>query len=82
MTQTTILLITFSVQLKRTNPFMEVSGDPVYTNGDFRIYRYYKDHFVHTFKNIVICERCAPNTGIIENLLTDNKPAGEAAIYQ
>ena len=36
-------------------PFMDVYNEQtVYKNGDYRIYKETNDHFVHTFKNIVI----------------------------
>ena len=75
------LLNPFSVSLKKY-PFMEMNeGQIVYTNGDFKIYRHYQNHFVHTFKNIVICERGAANKELINNLVNDIKPTGEAALF-
>lgn len=78
-TAKTILLNPYSVSLKKP-PFMEVN-ELVYVNGDYRIYKYTYSHFVHTFKNIVICERGAANKPLIDNLVADIKPTTEAAIY-
>lgn len=74
------LLNPFSVLLKKP-PFMDINTAPVYKNGDYRIYKLYDKHFVHTYKNIVICERCAANTELINNLINDTKPSGEADFY-
>ena len=73
------LLNPFSVSLKQ-NPFMEVDN-LIYKNGDYSIYKYTNHHYVHTFKNIVICERGAANKELINNLLNDIKPTGEAALF-
>lgn len=74
------LLNPFSVRLKNY-PFMQVRNKPVFESGDYAIYKLYEKHYVHTFKNIVICERCAPNKEIINNLINDTKPTGEADYY-
>lgn len=74
------LLNPYSVELKK-HPFMEMRNEPVYRNGEYAIYHYTNQHFVHTFKNIVICERGAKNTDLIDRLVADIKPEGEAAIY-
>lgn len=80
MEQKVTLLNPFSVELKK-HPFMEVNNRPVYENGDYRIYKYLHEHFIHTYKNIVIAQRCAANTDLINNLIADNKPTDEAALY-
>ena len=74
------LLNPFSVSLKKP-PFMDINTEPVYKNGDYRIYKLYDKHFVHTFKNIVICERGAANKELINNIVNDTKPTGEADYY-
>lgn len=76
---TTTLINPFSVSLKKP-PFMEVN-EPVFTNGDYRIYHYNYHHFVHTYKNIVICERAAANKDLLNDLIADKKPTGEADLY-
>ena len=76
----TTLLNPFSVSLDKY-PFMEVATEPIYTNGDYRIYKAWNEHFIHTFKNIVIAQRCAANKDLINNLVTDNKPTDEAGLY-
>lgn len=79
-TQTKITLLNpFSVSLKK-HPFMEVNN-LIYQNGEYKIYRYAPNHYVHTFKNIVITERGKANKELINNLVTDTKPTGEAALY-
>jgi len=81
-TQKIKLLNPFSISLEK-NPFMEISSTPVYSLGDFRVYKYSKDHYVHTFKNIVIAERVGINKEMISNLHTDTRPpeASEARMY-
>ncbi len=76
----TTLLNPYSVKLDK-EPFMNINDKPVYANGDFKIYKYFPRHFVHTFKNIVIAERCAPNKEIFTNLTGETKPTDEARIY-
>lgn len=53
----------------------------VYENGQYKIYRYTANHYVHTFKNIVIAERGKADKELINNLVTDTKPTGEAALF-
>lgn len=76
----TKLLNPFSVSLKKS-PFMEVVTGPIYTNGDFKIYKYFDGYFIHTFKNIVIGERCGANKEMIDSLATNTKPTGKAKRY-
>lgn len=76
----TTLLNPFSVSLKKY-PFMEVATSPVYTNGDYSIYKQGDEHFIHTYKNIVIAQRVAANKTLIDNLVNDNVPTGEASLY-
>lgn len=80
MKHTTTLINPFSVSLKK-HPFMEVNSKPIYENGNYRIYKYYNNHFVHTFKNIVITERGAANIPLMEGLKADIKPKSEADLY-
>ena len=60
---------------------MNVDAKPVYTDGDFRIYRYYDRHFIHTYKNIVVGERGAQFPQLLTNLKTNTPPTGEASLY-
>lgn len=76
----TTLLNPFSVSLKKP-PFMEMRSEPVYTNGDYKIYHYGCNHFVYAFKNIVISERGGKNIELLNNLANNVKPTGEAALY-
>jgi hypothetical protein len=75
----TTLINPFSVSLKKY-PFMDAC-DPVYVNGDYRIYKHTSDHYIHTFKNIVIAQRCGANKTLINNLVSDIKPTKEADLY-
>jgi|694.fasta_scaffold05368_27 hypothetical protein len=75
-----ILLNPFSHALGK-NPLMETSGKIVFTDGEYKIYRHFDRHFVHTFKNIVITERTGPNKDLINGLKNNIKPTGEASIY-
>lgn len=76
----TTLLNPFSIRLKKP-PFMEMRTEPTFENGDFKIYRYCDQYFVHTFKNIVIAERCKANPAIFTNIKGETEPTGEADIY-
>lgn len=76
----TILLNPFSVSLEKP-PFMEVNTKPTYQNGDYKIYKAWDKHFIHTFKNIVIAQRCAENKELIDGLVMDIKPTEEASLY-
>lgn len=77
---TNVLLNPFSVQLKK-HPYINVSWPPMYENGDYKIYELYKNHYLHTFKNVVIAERGKPNKELILNLISDTKPKEEASLY-
>jgi hypothetical protein len=79
-TQKITLLNPFSVSLDKY-PFMQVDIKPVYNKSDYKIYKLSNNHYVHTFKNIVFAERTNANKELIENLINDIKPTGEAALY-
>ena len=74
------LLNPFSVMLKK-HPFMQVSNKPIYQNGNYRIYAAWEGHYVHTFKNIVIAQRGAANTNLVDDLASDNKPTNESDLF-
>jgi len=76
----TTLLNPFSHSLGK-NPLMKINVKPVFTNGDYKIYKYFDRYFIHTFKNIVISERCGINKDLINGLKNNIKPIGEASIY-
>ena len=81
MTTTRITLLNpFSVSLDKY-PFMEVNSKPIYEAGEYKIYKAWDKHFIHTFKNIVIAQRCGANKALIDGLVNDIKPTGEAALY-
>lgn len=78
--QKVTVLNPFSVSLDKY-PFMQIEGKPVFVNGDYKVYKYSREHYVHTYKNIVFAERCAPNKDMINNLITDHKPQAEVQAY-
>ena len=80
MKKTIKLLNPFSIRLEKY-PIMEVENKPVYTDGDYRVYKYFKNHFIHTFKNIVISERGAINKRIFTNLQGETVPTDDAQLY-
>jgi len=82
MKQGTRLLNTFSVSLKRADPFMTVYNAPIYKNGDYFIYKFSDKHFVYTFKNIVISERGGINKEMVNGLVSKTPPTtGKADLY-
>lgn len=81
MTTTKIILLNpFSVSLYK-HPFMEVTSKPIYEAGEYKIYKAWDKHFIHTFKNIVIAQRCGADKALIDGLVNDIKPTGKAALY-
>lgn len=74
------LLNPYSVRLEK-DPFIRVENKPVHTNGDFRIYKYTEKYFIHTFKNIVIAERCAVNKDLLTNVSGSTTEANETKMY-
>lgn len=77
----TQLLNPFSISLDK-NSFMTVEAKPIFINGDFRIYKYCDKYFIHTFKNIVIAERCAPNKVMLSNIKDKIKPVGSEKFHE
>lgn len=80
ITASTKLLNPFSISLKKP-PYMEVNTLPCYQIGEFRVYKYFKDYYIHTFKNIVISERGGINKELLNNLHSDTMPEGESNSY-
>lgn len=71
----------FSISLAKY-PIQELQdSDLVFQDGDFRVFRKYSDYFVHTFKNVVIAERCAINKAIFSALKGELVPKDEAIKY-
>lgn len=69
------LFNTFAYNLDKS-PIMNIQKEkPIYSNGDFHIYEYYYNHFVYTYKNLVITERAGINKQIIDDLVFDNYTA-------
>lgn len=75
------LLNPFSVSLQKPNPYMEVNSEPVYKYGDYLIYKYAERHYLHTWKNLIIGERCAANKELIQNLDNLAKPKNKTREY-
>ncbi|QQV91494.1 hypothetical protein M1M25_gp006 [Tenacibaculum phage Gundel_1] len=53
--------------------FFNVSN-PIYTNGEYNIYKEHSKCFLHTYKNIAINQLCAPNKEHIKNLINNTRP--------
>ena len=62
------LLNPFSVELQKPNYTTSINSNPVYQNGDYFIYKYVDKHFFHTYKNIIIAERCGVNMDLIDEM--------------
>lgn len=60
---------------------MQMNNPPIYEAGEYKIYKFSNNHYVHTFKNIVFAERTGANKQLIENLIKDIKPVGESSLY-
>lgn len=76
----TTLLNPFSISLNKP-PYMEVNTLPCYEIGEFKVYKRSNDYYIHTFKNIVIGERCGINKELLNNLHTDTIPEGKSNSY-
>lgn len=78
---TTRLLNPFSISLGK-HPYMEILTTlPCYQIGEFKVYKRYNDYYIHTFKNIVIAERCGINKELLKNLHLDTMPEGKSNSY-
>ena len=49
-------------------------GKPIFSIGDYKIYKQSEKCYLHTFKNIALNQLCAPNKEHLQNLLDDNRP--------
>ena len=47
-------------------------SEPVYTDGDFNIFRKSDNHFLHCYKNIIFAERCGLNTQLLTDIKNDS----------
>lgn len=65
------LLNPFSFQLKK-QPTQTINSKAVYSKGEFSVYKYVEKHFIYTFKNIVIAERCGLDKTIVDDLVNDS----------
>jgi len=63
----------FSVRLEKQNPFYEITGDPLYKNGHFSVYKY-ADWFVYLYKNIIISERTGFNKDLVDRYANNDEP--------
>jgi len=75
------LLNPYSHILKKYPLIITSTDQEAFSDGDFKIYRHFDKHFLHTFKNIVIAERGGINKKLIENVKNDIKPIDEAEFY-
>jgi hypothetical protein len=62
-------------------PFMIVNEPPIHTNGDYHIYKYAREYFLHTYKNIIVAERCAPSKDVFSHLKGDTMPESDGRKY-
>ena len=74
------LLNPFSVELRK-EPFMEIKSNPIYSNGEYHIYKYVDKHYLHAYKNIIIAERSGIDKELLNNLATNTMPAFETTAY-
>lgn len=74
------LLNPYSYNLKK-NPLFEIDREPICKYGLYSIYKLYPDHFVYTYKNIVIMERTGENEKMLWDLTTDTIPENTARAY-
>lgn len=76
-----ILLNPFSIRLEKS-PYMQPESKLVFIDGDFRVYKYSNNHYLHTFKNIIITELGAINKDVINNVKNDIiPPLGDGKRY-
>ena len=64
----------YAVRLERQNPFYEITGKPLYKNGNFSVYKYAKDWFVYLYKNIIISERTGFNKDLVDRYANNEEP--------
>lgn len=50
---------------------------PIYTNGDWAIYRQFRDSFIYTYKNIAVNNLVGLNKEHIDRLANKQRPEGE-----
>lgn len=63
----------YSVALKRENPFYEISGEPLYKNGNYSVYKY-ADWYVYLYKNIIITERTGFAKRVVDQFANNEEP--------
>lgn len=63
----------YSVELEK-NPFYEISGEPLYKNGNYSVYKYGKDWFVYLYKNIIITERTGFSKELVDRFVNNDEP--------
>lgn len=64
------LLNTFSYQLKK-HAMQTINSKPIYSNGEYLVYKFCDNHYLYTFKNLIIAERCGLDKTIIDDLSND-----------
>jgi len=75
------LLNPFSIRLEKPSFNNVNESSLVFSDGDFKVYKFSHEWYIHTFKNIVIAERCKINKGIFAALKGELKPTNEADLY-
>ena len=66
----TTLFNTFSFQLKKEAKQI-INSNPVYSNGEYSIYKFCDKHYLYTYKNIIIAERCGLDKTMVDELVND-----------
>jgi hypothetical protein len=64
----------FSLELKK-NPIENLHylsiGEPVYSDGDYRVFKKADKWYLHCYKHVIFAERCGINKQMIEDIKTD-----------
>lgn len=76
----TTLLNPFSILLNGW-PFQDVTADPCYVDGDYKIYKKCKDYYLHCYKNIIIAERGCVNKQLLSNVKNKANPSDKAKSF-
>ena len=63
----------YAVRLEKQNPFYEITGKPLYKNGDYSVYKF-AGWFVYLYKNVIISERCGWSKEIVDRFANNDEP--------
>ena len=50
------------------SPIVEISGECLYRQGDYSIYKHGKNAYLHLWKNVILVELCGENYTLIDYL--------------